>query len=88
MQHSRRCRQLPAIDDARDADVRRRDHLDVDPFAGERLKHLAGDIERLYGRLVTEWLDYIAHLHANYPFLYSLVLRTHPFQEHPSAVIK
>ena len=52
------------------------------------LKHLAGDIERLYGRLVTEWLDYIAHLHANYPFLYSLVLRTHPFQEHPSAVIK
>jgi hypothetical protein len=52
------------------------------------LKHLAGDIERLYGRLVVEWLDYIEHLHMNYPFLYSLVLRTHPFQEHPSAVIK
>jgi len=52
------------------------------------LKHLAGYIERLYGSLVTEWLDYIEHLHANYPFLYSLVLRTHPFQEHPSAVIK
>ena len=52
------------------------------------LKHLAGDIERLYGRLVTEWLDYIEHLHTNYPFLYSLVLRTHPFQELPSAVIK
>ena len=52
------------------------------------LKHLAGDIERLYGRLVVEWLDYIEHLHTNYPFLYSLVLRTHPFQEHPSAVIK
>ena len=52
------------------------------------LKHLAVDIERLYGRLVVEWLDYIEHLHTNYPFLYSLVLRTHPFQEHPSAVIK
>ncbi len=52
------------------------------------LKHLAGDIERLYGSLVVEWLDYIEHLLANYRFLYSLVLRTHPFQEHPSAVIK
>ena len=52
------------------------------------LKHLAADIERLYGRLVVEWLDYIEHLHTNYRFLYSLVLRTHPFQEHPSAVIK
>jgi hypothetical protein len=52
------------------------------------LKHLAGDIERLYGRLVVEWLDYIEHLHTNYKFLYSLVLRTHPFQENPSAVIK
>jgi len=52
------------------------------------LKHLAGDIERLYGRLVVEWLDYIEHLHTHYKFLYSLVLRTHPFQEHPSAVIK
>jgi hypothetical protein len=52
------------------------------------IKHLAGDIERLYGRLVVEWLDYIDHLHTNYPFLYSLVLRTHPFQEYPSAVIK
>ena len=52
------------------------------------LVHLAGDIERLYGRLVVEWLDYIEHLHTNYRFLYSLVLRTHPFQEHPSAVIK
>jgi hypothetical protein len=52
------------------------------------LKHLAGDIERLYGRLVVEWLDYIEHLHTNYRFLYSLVLRTHPFQSNPSAVIK
>jgi hypothetical protein len=52
------------------------------------LKHLAGDIERLYGRLVVEWLDYIEHLHTHYRFLYSLVLRTHPFQQHPSAVIK
>jgi hypothetical protein len=51
------------------------------------LKHLAGDIQRMYDHLSSEWLDYVKHLKSNYPFLYSLVLRTHPFQEHPSAII-
>ncbi|MFC1942015.1 hypothetical protein ACFLWU_02220 [Chloroflexota bacterium] len=51
------------------------------------LEHLAVDIQRMYDHLASEWLDYVQHLKANYPFLYSLILRTHPFQEHPSAVI-
>ncbi|HJX13897.1 MAG TPA: hypothetical protein VJ377_10300 [Dehalococcoidales bacterium] len=51
------------------------------------LEHLAVDIQRMYDHLASEWLDYVQHLKANYPFLYSLVLRTHPFQEKPSAVI-
>jgi hypothetical protein len=52
------------------------------------LKHLAGDIQRLYDNLASEWLDYVQHIQTNYRFLYSLILRTHPFQEQPSAVIK
>ncbi len=52
------------------------------------LAHLAIDIERMYDHLVSEWLDYIQHLKTAYPFLYSLVLRTHPFQERPSAVVE
>ncbi|MGD9142244.1 MAG: hypothetical protein PVG61_00190 [Dehalococcoidia bacterium] len=52
------------------------------------LAHLAVDIERMYDNLVSEWLDYIQHLKTAYPFLYSLVLRTHPFQEQPSATVK
>jgi hypothetical protein len=50
------------------------------------LKHIAGDIQRLYDHLASEWLDYIKHLKVKYPFLYSLILRTHPFQEHPSPI--
>ncbi|HDN67637.1 MAG TPA: hypothetical protein ENF86_01640 [Firmicutes bacterium] len=50
------------------------------------LEHLADDIKRMYDHLSSEWLDYVKHLRSNYPFLYSLVLRTHPFQEHPSAI--
>lgn len=49
------------------------------------LEHLTIDIERMYDHLASEWLDYVQHLQANYPFLYSLVLRTHPFQDKPSA---
>ena len=51
------------------------------------LEHLTVDIERMYDHLASEWLDYVQHLKATYPFLYSLVLRTHPFQESPSAVV-
>jgi hypothetical protein len=50
------------------------------------LEHLAGDIQRMYDHLASEWLDYVEHLKNNYPFLFSLVLRTHPFQERPSPV--
>ena len=49
------------------------------------LEHLTVDIQRMYDHLASEWLDYIQHLKGAYPFLYSLVLRTHPFQEKPSA---
>jgi hypothetical protein len=51
------------------------------------LRHLTTDIERMYDHLASEWLDYVQHLKTNYPFLFSLVLRTHPFQERPSAVV-
>jgi hypothetical protein len=51
------------------------------------LEHLAIDIQRMYDHLASEWLDYVQHLKANYPFLFSLILRTHPFQERPSAVL-
>ena len=51
------------------------------------LEHLAVDIQRMYDHLASEWLDYVQHLKSKYPFLFSLVLRTHPFQKHQSAII-
>ena len=51
------------------------------------LKHLAVDIQRMYDHLASEWLDYVQHLKSKYPFLFSLVLRTHPFQEHKSPIL-
>jgi hypothetical protein len=51
------------------------------------VEHLAGDIQRLYDHLASEWLDYVQHLKSKYPFLFSLVLRMHPFQEQQSPII-
>jgi hypothetical protein len=41
--------------------------------------HLQFDMARAYGRLLGEWLLYVRHLKANYPYLYAFVVRTNPF---------
>ena len=62
--------------------------VSFDNLPPQDVAHLAGDIERVYSSLSSEWLDYVRHLKAQYPYLYSLVLRTHPFQERPSPIVK
>ncbi len=42
-------------------------------------QHLAGDMKRVYHLLISEWLDYMKHLKDNYPYLFSLAMRTNPF---------
>jgi len=41
--------------------------------------HLAGDIKRVYHLLIAEWLNYMKHLKRDYPYLFSLAMRTNPF---------
>lgn len=49
--------------------------------------HLAGDICRVYGHLIVEWVGYVQHLKKRYPYLFSLALRTNPFDEKSSPII-
>jgi hypothetical protein len=49
--------------------------------------HLAGDVKRIYGLLVYEWLDYLHYLKLNYPYLFSLAIRTNPFDEKASPIV-
>jgi hypothetical protein len=51
-------------------------------------EHLVGDIKRVYGLLVDEWLAYMEHLKNEYPFLFSLAMRTNPFDRESSAEFK
>lgn len=48
--------------------------------------HLANDTRRAYALLVYEWLQYMEHLMNNYPYLFSLAIRTNPFD--PDAVVE
>jgi voltage-gated potassium channel len=50
--------------------------------------HLSGDITRVYSQLVVEWLTYMQHLKIHYPYLFSLAMRTNPFDAHASAIVR
>jgi hypothetical protein len=50
-------------------------------------QHLAVDAQRAYRALTSEWLKYMAHLLKRYPYLFSLALRTNPFDPSASPII-
>lgn len=50
--------------------------------------HLAGDINRAYALLVHQWIDYMKYLKDAYPYLFSLAMRTNPFDRDASAIVK
>lgn len=50
--------------------------------------HIKIDIERCYKNLVVQWINYMLHLKNNYPYLFSLSIRTNPFDSNASIEIK
>lgn len=52
------------------------------------LAHLEGDIVRIYNLLLVEWLRYMQYLKKNYAFLFSLAVRTNPFNPEAEAVVR
>jgi hypothetical protein len=43
------------------------------------INHLKGDLLRAYELIIYEWLSYLKHLKKDYPYLYSIAIRTNPF---------
>ena len=50
--------------------------------------HLAVDVKRAYTSLVQQWLEYMKYLKGNYPYLFSLAMRTNPFDQTASPFVK
>jgi hypothetical protein len=51
------------------------------------LMHIKVDIERVYVRLLNTWLDYMKYMKNHHPYLYSLSMRTNPFDVNASPII-
>jgi hypothetical protein len=50
--------------------------------------HVANDLKRAYVLLLAEWIAYVRHLKAYYPYIFSLVIRTNPFDPDAAPEIK
>lgn len=66
-------------------ELKAREDLSILPPAD--IAHLEGDMERVYTRLVPEWLKYMEYLKTHYPYLFSLALRQNPFDPKANVVI-
>jgi hypothetical protein len=51
------------------------------------LNHIAADINRAYGMLVREWVLYMGHLKRHFPYLFSLAVRTNPFDQNATVIV-
>jgi len=55
--------------------------VDLSKLPKSDYNHLSGDVVRIYSLLIVEWLQYMEHLLNNYPYLFSLAVRTNPFDQ-------
>ena len=60
---------------------------DLSTLPESDIKHLTGDIKRAYKNLIVQWVVYLKHLKGEYPYLFSLAIRTNPFDKDASPVV-
>ncbi|MDD5585217.1 MAG: hypothetical protein PHV55_09220 [Candidatus Omnitrophica bacterium] len=49
---------------------------------------LSGDMKRAYQQLILRWLDYMKYLKQDYPYLFSLAMRTNPFDANAAVEVR
>lgn len=52
------------------------------------LSHINGDLVRVYRNISLQWVDYMKYLKKNYPYLFSLAMRTNPFDQEASVIVR
>jgi hypothetical protein len=52
---------------------------DIDKLSKTDHEHINGDIKRVYLSLLSGWASYMKYLKDDYPYLFSLAIRTNPF---------
>lgn len=51
-------------------------------------EHLANDVKRAYSLVARQWVSYLRYLSRHYPYLFSLVVRTNPFDPAATAEVR
>jgi len=60
----------------------------VTQLSDKDYEHISNDIKRAYTLLVQRWLSYVKYLKDNYPYFFSLVMRTNPFDQTASPFVR
>jgi hypothetical protein len=60
----------------------------LDDLPNSDVVHLLFDSARVYRLAAGQWLERVQYLKINYPYLFSLVLRTNPFNENRSPIVR
>jgi hypothetical protein len=50
--------------------------------------HLNGDMQRVYDKLIHEWVYYLKYLYKHYPYMIALIVRTNPFDADAEVYVK
>jgi hypothetical protein len=68
-----------------DEELEHRQKLDL--VTNSDFAHLNGDMQRVYSKLVYEWVYYLRYLNKHYPYMIALIIRTNPFDETASVYV-
>jgi hypothetical protein len=68
-----------------DEELEHRQKLDL--VTNSDFAHLNGDMQRVYEKLVYEWVYYLRYLNKHYPYMIALIIRTNPFDETASVYV-
>ncbi len=60
----------------------------LEGLPGADYEHISIDIRKAYSLLIAEWLNYMQHLRDEYPYFFSLAMRTNPFDPQASPVVQ
>jgi len=60
---------------------------DLSSLPESDLDHIAADLKRVYINIISQWLKYMLHLKDNFPYLFSLAMRSNPFDDNSSFIV-
>lgn len=62
--------------------------MDLKKLPETDYQHLSVDIQRVYHLLILQWIAYMKYLKHDYPYLFSLAMRTNPFDANASIEVR